>query len=358
MKKRVLVCLLLMIYGVLLAQKRIKVACVRNSITYGYALPNPKTDSYPSQLQNLLGNRYEVGNFGKSGATLLAKGHRPYIKQEEFAKALDFAGDIVVIHLGINDTDPRNWPNHRDEFVKDYLSLIDSFRRVNPKCRIMISRMTPITHHHSRFESGTRDWHGEIQKSIEIVAQHAGVQLIDFHTPLYPYPHLIPDSVHPNAEGAIILAKTVYSPITGNYGGLHLSGLYTDNMVLQHGTLLDIRGKSNSGDTVTLSIAGQKHSTKADFNGNWTVVLHPLKAGGSYTLKVSDGKPLRTFEVAETEDVYYPATAEITRNQIKVFSKEVKNPRYIRYGWQPFTRANLVNGDGLPASTFRTGWKK
>lgn len=33
------------------------------------------------------------------------KGHRPYMQQEEFKKAIAFAGDIVVIHLGINDTD-------------------------------------------------------------------------------------------------------------------------------------------------------------------------------------------------------------------------------------------------------------
>ena len=75
-------------------------------------------------------------------------------------------------------------------------------------------------------------------------------------------------------------------------------------------------------------------------------------------MHASDGKPLQTFEVAETEDIYYPATAKIVGNQIKVYSKEVKNPLHVRYGWQPFTRANLVNGDGLPASTFRTDWGK
>lgn len=31
----------------------------------------------------------------------------------------------------------------------------------------------------------------------------------------------------------------------------------------------------------------------------------------------------------------------------------IKEPQYVRYGWQPFTRANLVNGEGLPASTFK-----
>ena len=72
-------------------------------------------------------------------------------------------------------------------------------------------------------------------------------------------------------------------------------------------------------------------------------------------LHSADGAPLRTFEVAEEEDRYVPAQAEVVGNQVKVWSEEVRHPRYIRYGWQPFTRANLVNGAGLPASTFQCG---
>ena len=56
-------------------------------------------------------------------------------------------------------------------------------------------------------------------------------------------------------------------------------------------------------------------------------------------MRSSDGKPLQCFEVAEYDGIYY--------------SKEVPNPRYVRYGWQPFTRDNLINREGLPASTFR-----
>lgn len=69
-------------------------------------------------------------------------------------------------------------------------------------------------------------------------------------------------------------------------------------------------------------------------------------------MKSSDGKSLRTFEVAEIDGLYYPATAEIIGEQVKVYSKNVSKPRYVRYGWQPFTRANLVNQASLPASTF------
>ena len=63
----------------------------------------------------------------------MRKGHRPYNEQEECKAALDFAADRVVIHLGLNDTDPRDWPNYRDDFTKDYLTLIDAFRLSEPE---------------------------------------------------------------------------------------------------------------------------------------------------------------------------------------------------------------------------------
>lgn len=31
----------------------------------------------------------------------------------------------------------------------------------------------------------------------------------------------------------------------------------------------------------------------------------------------------------------------------------IEKPAYIYYGWKPFTNANLVNAEGLPASTFK-----
>ncbi|WP_455672413.1 GDSL-type esterase/lipase family protein [Phocaeicola sp.] len=287
------VCLLFCIS--IFAQKPVKVACVGNSITYGLGIADRERDSYPAKLQQMLGEGYEVGNFGKSGTTLLNKGHRPYMQQQEFKDALAFAGDIVVIHLGINDTDPRDWPNYRDFFIHDYHALIDSFRVANPKCRILIARLTPIADRHPRFESGTRDWHGEIQLAIENIAKYAGVQLIDFHEPLYPYPYILPDAVHPNEEGAGILAKTVYEGITGDFGGLQMSELYTDNMVLQHGEPLTIQGKANAGDKVTVSIEKQKKTVVTPSCGEWSVTLQPLKAGGPYTLSVAAGKQKLTY---------------------------------------------------------------
>lgn len=297
----------------LLAQDKIKVACVGNSITYGYGTANPETDSYPAQLQVLLGDAYEVGNFGRSGATLLYHGHRPYVQMEEFQKALAFKGDIVVMHLGVNDTDPRDWPLYRDEFIPDYMALIDSFRVARPNCRILISRLSPLGVHHHRFESGTRDWEWEIQEAIAQIAQNKGVELIDFHSLLYPYPNLIEDNIHPNKQGLGVMAHYVKQVLTGDFGGLQVPALFTDHMVLQHGRELKIHGTANAGSTVVVSLHKPDASTKkgkkkaygellqqvtatANQLGQWEISLQPIPPGGPYTLAFSDGKRQLAFQ--------------------------------------------------------------
>ena len=290
--------------GAYAQQKKIKVACVGNSITYGSGVANREVNAYPVKLQSMLGEEYEVGNFGKPGATLLNKGHRPYTQQQEYKDAIAFAGDIVVIHLGINDTDPRNWPNYQDEFIEDYRSLIKSFREANPKARFLIARMTPLSDRHWRYESGTRDWHEQIQEAIACVARAEGIQMINFFEPLHPYPFILEDNIHPNAEGAEMLAKIVYGGITGDYGGLQMSPYYTDNMVLQYGRKIELQGMADAGEKVSVSIAGQKHRATADTDGKWTVALSPLRAGGPYTLKIEAGKKKLVYKNVMAGEVW------------------------------------------------------
>lgn len=276
-------------------QQRVRVSCIGNSITYGTGLQDPVQDSYPSQLQRLLGEKYEVGRFGKPGATLLRHAFRPYFEQQEFREAMDFHGDIAVIHLGINDTDPRAWPNYRDEFIPDYSALIDSVRKSNPKCRILIARLTPLSSRHHRFLSGTRDWHREITQTIEQIAQRKGCELISFFEPLHHRPELFPDGIHPNKEGYGIMAQVVYSAITGDYGGLQLPPYFTDNMVLPRNRSFQIQGIANAGDKVTLRINGQRHYAKTGKDGRWRVTVTPLPSGGPYTLTVSTDQKVTTL---------------------------------------------------------------
>lgn len=101
MKKILLLFVCLFVCWVLSAQQRIKVACVGNSITYGTGLSDRATQSYPVKLQKLLGERYEVENFGKPGATLLNQGHRLIPDRKNIGKHW-FCRRYCCHSLGIN----------------------------------------------------------------------------------------------------------------------------------------------------------------------------------------------------------------------------------------------------------------
>lgn len=286
------------------ARKVVRVACVGNSITYGTGIANREHDAYPAQLQRMLGKDYVVGNFGKPGATLLRHGHRPYFQQTEFRDAMQFKGDIAVIHLGINDTDPRNWCNFRDEFVGDYVALMDSLRQANPKVRIILSRLTPIRYDHPRFDSGTELWRREISETIDRIAASQGVELIDFYQPLIAHPDWLSDGIHPDSRGAKTLAETVYKGITGNYGGLQLSALFSDGMVLQRGGCY-IQGVANAGANVVVSYDGKElGKVVANNRGEWriwAVLSQPVERG---TLTIAAGREVKRFKDVAVGEVW------------------------------------------------------
>ena len=281
-----------------------KVACIGNSITYGTLIDDRESDSYPAQLGQMLGNKYTVDNFGRPGATLLFSGHNPYVNSPEFKAALAFNPDIVIAHLGINDTDPRNWPDYNSRFVKDYVALVDSFKHVNPDVRIIIANLSPITAKHRRFKSGTRDWRLEIRNAIQTVARITGAELIDFARPLIDHPNYLTDGVHPNGKGAGLLARAVYSAITGNYGGLKMPPIYGSGMVLQRYKPLVISGTADAGSTVTLSIDETTVKDIADNRGKWAVVLPPMTECTGLEMKVTDGTDTLTFNDVAVGEVW------------------------------------------------------
>ena len=295
--KRLLLAFLVALPLFATAQEKIKVACIGNSVTYGMTHKNPAETSYPIQLQQMLGEEYEVRNFGHSGATLLSKGHRPYINLPEYTAALEFAPDIAVIHLGLNDTDPRNWPNYRDEFYGDYMNIIEALREKNSKVEIYVCQMSPIFNWHRRFKSGTRDWYWQIQEVIKTIAENGNFELINLSRHLYNRPDLMPDALHPNEQGAEIIAKQVYSAITDDFGGLSLPAIYSDNMVVQQGQPFVVSGTANAGKEVSVRFGKQRIIKKAAEDGTWRVMFTPMEADGeSYKLTVECGKEKKEYK--------------------------------------------------------------
>ena len=87
---------------------------------------------------------------------------------------------------------------------------------------------------------------------------------------------------------------------------------------------------------------------ESEFKNGYALISFDYANG----LRASDDKDLRSFEIAEFDGLYFPAKAIVEGDKIKVWNDKVKHPRFVRYGWAPYTNGNLVNRELLPASTF------
>jgi sialate O-acetylesterase len=64
---------------------------------------------------------------------------------------------------------------------------------------------------------------------------------------------------------------------------------------------------------------------------------------------------LHGFAIAGIDGRFKPAQARIEGTRVMVFSDEVRDPKYVRFGWVDNPQqSNLYNRSGLPASPFRT----
>jgi sialate O-acetylesterase len=63
---------------------------------------------------------------------------------------------------------------------------------------------------------------------------------------------------------------------------------------------------------------------------------------------------LKDFEIAGEDQNFHPAYATIIEDKVRVSSKKVVNPKFVRYGWKNYFEASLFNNEGLPVSSFKT----
>ncbi len=188
------------------AGRPVKVACIGNSITFGSGVADPRLNSYPSQLQRILGNGWEVRNFGLGGRTLLRKGDFPYWNEPVLEEAKSSTPDVVVIMLGTNDSKPQNW-KHRDEFAGDYRDFLDLFIGLPSHPRVFAC--TPVPAYPGDWGISDSIIRNEIRPAIKTVAHENNVPVIDLYPALSGKPACFPDKVHPNEEGARLIAESV-----------------------------------------------------------------------------------------------------------------------------------------------------
>jgi acyl-CoA thioesterase-1 len=192
---------------------QVRIAFVGNSITIGTGLPNPEEDCYPSQFADMLDGVYGdicvVRNFAVSGRTMLKNGDYPIWDENSFTDCWNFAPDICFILLGTNDSKPQNWDVYGDEFIDDYLSMIDTFKVRNALAKFIVCYPPPAY----EVVYNIRDsviLHGVIP-AIDSVLNKTDAELLDFYNPLLDSVYLFPDMIHPDMVGAGVMAEMVFN---------------------------------------------------------------------------------------------------------------------------------------------------
>ena len=211
MKKFAIILSSLLILALTSCQKEpVRVACVGDSITFGHGIKDRENDAYPGVLRSLLGDKYDVRNFGVSGSTTMMETDMPYMNEQAYKDALAFNPQIVTIKLGTNDSKPYNWSGS-DHFKKDLKTLIESFRALPSKPEIWLCLPVPA-YGHAWSINDSIIYNGVIPY-IKEVAQEESLSLIDLNTPFQGKKLYFPDTIHPNEEGEKMIAEIIFEKV-------------------------------------------------------------------------------------------------------------------------------------------------
>lgn len=179
-----------------------RIACIGDSIT--------ELTSYVIELQTLLGNSSVIGNFGVAGATVTLSSVSPYLFDNRSDAAKEFQPTTVIIQLGTNDARSDAFP-YVYTFMKDYEYIITRFQSLDSKPQIYLVLPPPV--YENNLNISRNDFSEVIIPLIKQVANDTSLPLIDLYTPMLKHPEYFVDGVHPNEQGATVIAQTIYQKI-------------------------------------------------------------------------------------------------------------------------------------------------
>ncbi|MBR5522255.1 MAG: hypothetical protein IKV82_02150 [Akkermansia sp.] len=211
---------------------KVVIACVGDSITFGYGIRDTQK-RYPETLGRLLGERFQVGRFGNSGKTAgKCQPGRWYGEQVEYTQALDFKADVYICNLGINDTSNSWWNPKASE--EDFATLIEAFQGPQKATVVLWGKLGPDFrgppgkktypgnvfkgYNFSTRDNGSAANRPAMEKIIAKLARKYNCPTMDAYTAMAKEPELYKvDGLHPTPEGAAKLALITYDWLAKPY---------------------------------------------------------------------------------------------------------------------------------------------
>ena len=186
----------------------IRIACIGDSLTWGYSLPDPRWQSYPALLQEKLGAAYAVRNFGCNGASVRFDADLPYVETMAYGESRAWNPDIVLLMLGSNDCTPWDWD--AEAFRRDYGRIVASYRDLPAQPRIILIAPVRMFRVMSLTFGGLSPETLEegVRTVIREMAAESGLPCIDL-VDLFTDARYCHDGVHPDAAGTRMVAEEI-----------------------------------------------------------------------------------------------------------------------------------------------------
>lgn len=239
-----------------------RMACVGNSITFGFGLGNPAVESYPSWLQAALGSGWLVENFGASGTAVIRSAGNPYVRSDPFRHLLRFMPEEVVLMLGINDSKSAIWGPYSARFYSDYDSLWMAMDTLVLAPHIWIG--LPTTAFSGLFGIDPGVVHDSIVPHIQRFARARRQDQIDLHGFTAGLGAGFPDGIHPDSGTSRLMAMEI----------LRVMQLPRPS-ILRHGDTLSATGYGwqwyYNGDTIPAASGGQDSVILGNLAGTYQV---------------------------------------------------------------------------------------
>lgn len=190
--------------------QQIRVACIGNGFTYGTGINKRELNSYPAQLQRMLGEQYLVRNFGVEGATVYSNSENSYIKTDEYKQSRDFEPEIIIINFGMEEA-RSGFESKKEQFIKDYKNMAFRYFNLPTALRVIIMKPAPSFDTYGKLKNEVIA--EEVIPSIEEVAFSSGSEIIDTYSLFFQGEGFYSDNINISAAGANRVALSLYESI-------------------------------------------------------------------------------------------------------------------------------------------------
>ena len=197
--------------------QKIRIACIGDSITFGAGLLFRGREKivWTALLNGLLGENYQVLNYGISGATLQREGDKSYRDFPQLEKAKEAEASFYILMLGTNDSKPYNWDAQRYE--TQLSEWISELKEVDGAGRLIL--MTPPFtcpvkgKKEVAFDILNEVIRDEIRPIVMRTAAENDLQVIDLYAFTEGHGEWFADGVHPNKLGNQKIAEQIYAQL-------------------------------------------------------------------------------------------------------------------------------------------------